>query len=1268
MVLEASRARTDVAVVEGRTDRGVAADSVVVSTWTTISRVTGLLRLAVIAAVLGPTYMGNTFQAANLVPNAVFEFLTGSLLVNVLVPPLVRYVRRNERRDVERIAGGFLGILTIGFVAVVAVLTLARPLLLHGFTAPVSDPTIASAQRHVGAILLLFILPQIVLYGIAGTAGAVMNANGRFALPAAGPALENVGTIIAVIVSAAMFGSGLDVRHAPHAFVVVLGIGATGAVMLHAGLLWFGCRSTGITLRPRLRLFDPEVRAIVRDLVPTIGQAGLNAMRTMAGLVVGNVVAGGVVAFQLALTFFYFPPALSAKSVGVALIRRLSLSHDDDDPATFERDLGRGIGLTAFITIPAAVAFFVLAHPLVRGLSFGHMATARSIDLAAIALIALAPGVIGESAYILGTYASYARGDARSPLRSALLRTIIAVGGMVVADVYVRSDKVLFLLGAAVTAGNLVGAADLARRLRTALPPRREIAASCARAAAGSAVMAAVSVVTYRFLDGTATSTFHHTAALAMTGCVGVVVYLIVQRLLRSPELALFGGALPGRRLLAPDLTSAIEFEADAPVARKYFTGPDAAARATYEFERMNAFADALAGHGRLDAARGIEVVEGPRPTLRMSRLAGIALTEHLARTKLTADDVAMIAGALHDGLTSYTTTTGEPYYDFHLRNCVHDAPTKRFGLIDFGVPEHFAGAELGSALEVSLGNLVGSTVFEAARPYQLLRRRQRAQTLRVCAAVLASFQPGTDGDPTWAGIERAARVTWDRCAAKGGRVRRLWYRTAGYVLARRAAAAFPTMHIVADPSTQTVVRAAAIGVAVVVAPLAVLSPKLAIATLALATLVTAVAVHPPIAAYVLLGATPLVVGINRGSAIPILRPHEALVLLLGTVLLARAVVGWSRFGFPALRLPPLDVSIALLVFTGSVLPVVWLIARGAPVTRDDFLYAMVMWKYAATYLIVRSAVRSADDVRRCIWLSIAAACVVAILGILQALKLFGVPGVLTHLYAPDGMTDLVSNNRATSTIGNSIAFADVMVINVGLAVAWLLRSRRHIAILLGCIALLCIGAFASGQLSGVIALMVAFAAIAVLSGRTKQLAAVAAVIAVVAVLALQPVIHQRLTHVDQRSGLPQSWIARADNLKTYFLPQLASAPSVMLGVRPAGRVPARESWRDWVYIESGYLWLIWTGGIPLLVAFFVFLRRGLRATVPSARTRAGPSGIAATGAVVALAVIAVLMLLDPHLTMRGTADLTFALLALAVAAVPERFVLHRATLQEASR
>src|SRR5438309_12072521 len=133
MVLQADRTPAAVRTSEEQdTGGGIAADSMVVSFWTIVSRVTGLARLAAIAAVLGPTFMGNTFQAANLVPNAVFEFLTGSLLVNVLVPHLVRHVRRARNEDVERVAGGFLGVTTIGAGVVVVVLVIARSLLLRG--------------------------------------------------------------------------------------------------------------------------------------------------------------------------------------------------------------------------------------------------------------------------------------------------------------------------------------------------------------------------------------------------------------------------------------------------------------------------------------------------------------------------------------------------------------------------------------------------------------------------------------------------------------------------------------------------------------------------------------------------------------------------------------------------------------------------------------------------------------------------------------------------------------------------------------------------------------------------------------------------------------------------------------------------------------------------------------------------------------------------------------------------------------------------------
>jgi protein-S-isoprenylcysteine O-methyltransferase Ste14 len=99
--------------------------------------------------------------------------------------------------------------------------------------------------------------------------------------------------------------------------------------------------------------------------------------------------------------------------------------------------------------------------------------------------------------------------------------------------------------------------------------------------------------------------------------------------------------------------------------------------------------------------------------------------------------------------------------------------------------------------------------------------------------------------------------------------------------------------------------------------------------------------------------------------------------------------------------------------------------------------------------------------------------------------------------------------------------------------------------------------------------------------------------------------------------------------------------------VRPSARVPIGNAPEPFVYIESGYTWLLWVGGVPLLVGFITFLVTNLRAT----RRRAQQNdqiGVASTAAFVSLSVVAVLTVLDPHLTLRGSGDLLFVLLALA--------------------
>ncbi len=111
--------------------------------------------------------------------------------------------------------------------------------------------------------------------------------------------------------------------------------------------------------------------------------------------------------------------------------------------------------------------------------------------------------------------------------------------------------------------------------------------------------------------------------------------------------------------------------------------------------------------------------------------------------------------------------------------------------------------------------------------------------------------------------------------------------------------------------------------------------------------------------------------------------------------------------------------------------------------------------------------------------------------------------------------------------------------------------------------------------------------------------------------------------------------------------------------MQPAARIAGPSgTGRVYIYIESGYVWLLWSGGLVMFAAFAFFAWTALREVARIARARGDAVGVAAMASFTALVTMVVLMAFDPHLTLRGSADLSFALLALAVsAAVPVRRV-----------
>jgi len=408
-----------------------------------------------------------------------------------------------------------------------------------------------------------------------------------------------------------------------------------------------------------------------------------------------------------------------------------------------------------------------------------------------------------------------------------------------------------------------------------------------------------------------------------------------------------------------------------------------------------------------------------------------------------------------------------------------------------------------------------------------------------------------------------------------------------------------------------------------------------------LAALFVFVAIRPVWAAYIFLATQPFVGGIDRGALIPLFRPSEAIQLMLTTAVLAGVVVRVIRGEQLSVRFTRLDRAVALLAIVSSFWPLCWQFARGHVPSSTDFQSTVVLWRLASLYALFRWVVRTREQARRCLWILLVSASFLAIFAILDSLGIWHPAGPWTPT-----INSGPSTGRGGATLDSAIAVGDYLSYSLGVALVYLLRGRKPRWLVAGATGVIVLGILGTGQFSAWIGMLIVIVVVARAEKQMAQLMKWVVPAGALAALVAGPVIAQRLAGFSG-SKLPQSWEIRWSNVTTLYLPRLAGFRWVF-GVRPDTTLIPPDTLRSIVYLESGYLWLFYVGGIPLVVTFLYFLYRGLAHTKKVIARRTDDIGVAAVATRGALWCLAFLTILDPHLTMRGGGDLFFCLLGLS--------------------
>ena len=400
---------------------GLLHSSVVVGAATMTSRVLGLVRDVVLAALIGASSNADAFFVAFKIPNFLRRLFAEGAFAQAFIPVLAETREEGGLQAVKALTDRVAGVLGGTLLLLTALTIMAAPLVAMIFAPGFSRD---AAKLALTAELIRLTFPYLFLISMTGFAGAVLNAYGRFAVPAFTPVLLNLS-----LISAALFVAPL-MQEPVHA--LALGVLIAGLLQLLFQLPFL----YGLELLPRPR-WDTQasgVRRILTLMVPALFGVSVSQINLLLDTVLASLLPAGSVSWlyysdrltELPLGVFAIAiatvilPALSSQQA----LAQASGEQGDRARDVFAATLHWAIRCVMFIALPATLALLILAEPILSTLFQYGAFGAADVEKAGYSLRAY---TLGLTAFMLVKVLApgfYARQDMKTPVRIGIIAMV----------------------------------------------------------------------------------------------------------------------------------------------------------------------------------------------------------------------------------------------------------------------------------------------------------------------------------------------------------------------------------------------------------------------------------------------------------------------------------------------------------------------------------------------------------------------------------------------------------------------------------------------------------------------------------------------------------------------------------------------------------------------------------------------------------------------------------------------------------------------------
>jgi putative peptidoglycan lipid II flippase len=352
------------------------------------SRVLGVVREAIFAALFGAGALADAYQVAFRIPNLLRDLFAEGALSSAFVPTFTAALVKDSRERAYALGN----LAAAGALIVTGGLSLLGVVFAEQVVHAISGGFAGDgAKVELATQLTRIMMPLLALVSLGAVWMGMLNAQKRYLAPAYAPAMFNV---VSIVVGVGLLLAGRPAEQALFAWSVATLVAGAVQALFQVPALW----RTG--WRPAVRLVgllrDPGIRRIVRLMGPAIlGLAAVQINIFVNTRFAADLGDGPVAQLSYAFRLFYLPIGMFGVALATVTTTRVAEDAARGDREGLADRAAEGVSAGWMLASASAIGLFVLAEPVVgllyeRG-AFTAEDTAATATILQMYLLGLVP-------------------------------------------------------------------------------------------------------------------------------------------------------------------------------------------------------------------------------------------------------------------------------------------------------------------------------------------------------------------------------------------------------------------------------------------------------------------------------------------------------------------------------------------------------------------------------------------------------------------------------------------------------------------------------------------------------------------------------------------------------------------------------------------------------------------------------------------------------------------------------------------------------------